>query len=284
MPMKKRFYHVEGQMVAYDSGGVTKDFLTDHLGSIIAEVDQDENVTYQARYSAYGPPTSSTGTGCGFGWVGTHGYRETGLPHMSHYVRARHYSQVTGNWSTVDPLWPGESAYGYVGGRSTTGIDPTGRQSRLGVDPWNDYQESWRRWWERMVPPPPPPPSKGCMDYNFSYDFWWGFKYGNCCGGAKQCPPDKPKEIPPGVGKPSKGGKPKIDCLDQACGQHDKDIPDPENFGKPGPHFKLCFAVLKCDCASMYKFGTLDHKHCVEAKKDLIRFGCTMGGIMYGRP
>jgi RHS repeat-associated protein len=128
MPMKKRFYHVEGQMVGCDEGGVRKDFLTDHLGSIIAEVDQDENVTYQARYSAYGQPTSSTGTGCGFGWVGTHGYRETGLPHMSHYVRTRHYSQVTGNWSTVDPLWPGESAYGYVGGRVTIWSDYYGTQ------------------------------------------------------------------------------------------------------------------------------------------------------------
>jgi RHS repeat-associated protein len=124
--MKKRFYYVDGQMVGCDEGGVRKDFLTDHLGSIIAEVDQDENVTYQARYSAFGQPKSSTGTGWGFGWIGSYGYRETGLPHMSHYVRARHYSEVTGNWSTVDPLWPDESAYGYVGGRATSQIDPTG--------------------------------------------------------------------------------------------------------------------------------------------------------------
>ena len=46
---------------------------------------------------------------------------------MSHYVRARHYSNVTGGWSTVDPLWPDESAYGYVSGRPTRWIDPTGQ-------------------------------------------------------------------------------------------------------------------------------------------------------------
>jgi len=126
MPMSERYYTVEGQMVGCDKAGVRTDFLTDHLGSIIAEVDQDENVTYQARYSAFGQATSSTGTGCGFGWVGSYGYRETGLPRMSHYVRARHYSFLTGNWSTVDPLWPDESAYGYVRGAGTSRVDYSG--------------------------------------------------------------------------------------------------------------------------------------------------------------
>ena len=116
MPMTERFYSVNGQMMGYESGGVKKDFLTDHLGSITAEIDQTQTRTYDTRYSAYGRNNWSTGTGCGFGWVGSYGYRETGLFHMSHYVRARHYSYVAGGWSTVDPLWPDESAYGYVKG------------------------------------------------------------------------------------------------------------------------------------------------------------------------
>jgi RHS repeat-associated protein len=126
MPMTERFYSVNGQMMGYESGGVKKDFLTDHLGSITAEIDQTQTRTYDTRYSAYGRNNWSIGTGCGFGWVGSYGYRETGLFHMSHYVRARHYSYVAGNWSTVDPLWPSESAYGYVNGRATTDMDPTG--------------------------------------------------------------------------------------------------------------------------------------------------------------
>jgi RHS repeat-associated protein len=116
-------------MMGYESGGVKKDFLTDHLGSITAEIDQNQNRTFETRYSAFGRNNWSTGTGCGFGWVGSFGYRETGLFHMSHYVRARHYSNVTGGWSTVDPLWPDESAYGYVGGRSTGVTDPSGQAS-----------------------------------------------------------------------------------------------------------------------------------------------------------
>lgn len=140
MPMKRRFYHVNGQMMAYEEDGVTKDFLTDHLGSITAEIDQNQNRTFEARYSAYGIQNWSTGTGCGFGWVGSYGYRETGLFHMSHYVRARHYSYVTGNWSTVDPLWPQESAYGYVNGRATTDMDPTG----MSCYP-SEFKECWIR-------------------------------------------------------------------------------------------------------------------------------------------
>ena len=49
---------------------------------------------------------------------------------MSHYVRARHYSYVTGAWSTVDPLWPDESGYGYVEGRCAQWIDLTGNQKQ----------------------------------------------------------------------------------------------------------------------------------------------------------
>jgi RHS repeat-associated protein len=129
MAMKKRFYTMNSQMMAYDSGGVTKDFLTDHLGSITAEINQSQTRTYDTRYSAYGRTNWSTGIGCGFGWVGSYGYRETGLFHMSHYVRARHYSYLTGAWSTVDQLWPDESAYEYVGGRSPKVSDRFGLQA-----------------------------------------------------------------------------------------------------------------------------------------------------------
>ena len=60
--MKKRFYSVNGQMMGYESGGVKKDFLTDHLGSITAEIDQNQNRTFETRYSAFGRNNWSTGT------------------------------------------------------------------------------------------------------------------------------------------------------------------------------------------------------------------------------
>ena len=181
MPMKKRFYHIEGQMVGYDEGGVRKDFLTDHLGSVIAEVDQDENVTYQARYSAFGQPKSSTGTGCGFGWVGSYGYRETGLPHMSHYVRARHYSEVTGNWSTVDPLWPEESAYGYVGGRVTRWTDPRG------ASPGGDLQNCINSWVRLEYSA-----QSACNRCKVAQNYKGGYRCENLLNNGKAVPPWAP--------------------------------------------------------------------------------------------
>jgi RHS repeat-associated protein len=164
MPMTERFYSVNGQMMGYESGGVKKDFLTDHLGSITAEIDQTQTRTYDTRYSAYGRNNWSTGTGCGFGWVGSYGYRETGLFHMSHYVRARHYSYVTGAWSTVDPLWPDESTYGYALSWPTKAIDPSGLYPRYdGCPP--KFQENMNALCDRInhIGPANLPAIKSCI-------------------------------------------------------------------------------------------------------------------------
>jgi hypothetical protein len=112
----KTFHTVESQMLSYFENTFRFDLLTDHLGSVTAIMDGSQIRTFDTRYSAYGQNLWSTGTGCGFGWVGSYGYRETGTFFNSYYVRARHYSYLTGGWSTVDPLWPDESAYGYQGG------------------------------------------------------------------------------------------------------------------------------------------------------------------------
>ena len=160
MAMKKRFYSVNGQMMGYESGGVKKDFLTDHLGSITAEIDQTQTRTFDTRYSAYGRNNWSTGTGCGFGWVGSYGYRETGLFHMSHYVRARHYSYVTGGWSTVDPLWPSQPAYVYL--CPVTCIDYSGEI------PSTPFLDNGGYWHGNGAPP------------NNGYGFGGGIKFDNC--------------------------------------------------------------------------------------------------------
>lgn len=125
----KTFHTVDSQMMSYIENTFRFDLLTDYLGGVTAIVDGSQIRTFDTRYSAYGRNNWSTGNGCGFGWVGSYGYRETGLFHMSHYVRARHYSYVTGGWSTVDPLWPQESAYEYAGGRATGMVDPSGKWS-----------------------------------------------------------------------------------------------------------------------------------------------------------
>ncbi len=45
---------------------------------------------------------------------------------MTSYVRARWYSSVSGQWESVDPLWPWQKAYQYVDGNPAMGVDPSG--------------------------------------------------------------------------------------------------------------------------------------------------------------
>ena len=131
------YYTVDGQMIGYKTAAGRKDFLTDALGSVTAEVDQTgASKTFDGRYKPYGGDLSSTGARGSYGWVGTWGYRETGLSSSSHYVRARHYSKTSGNWTTADPLWPSEAGYGYVKAGTSISIDPSGLQS-LPKGIWN---------------------------------------------------------------------------------------------------------------------------------------------------
>ena len=121
------YYTIDGQMIGYKDANGRKDFLTDNLGSVTAEIDQTgTNRTFDGRYRPYGNSLWSTGTRGSFGWVGTWGYRGTGLNTSTHYMSARHYSQASGSWTSVDPYWPKESAFPYVNGRVAFEIDPSG--------------------------------------------------------------------------------------------------------------------------------------------------------------
>lgn len=70
------FYTIDGQMVAYRDGGGRKDFLTDALGSVTAEVDQTgTGRIFDGRYKPYGGDLWSSGMRGSFGWVGAWVYR-----------------------------------------------------------------------------------------------------------------------------------------------------------------------------------------------------------------
>ena len=132
-------------MISEITDGVILDYVPDALGSIHSVIDQDANVVKTMRYKPYGEVLSRSGTVADrhYQWVGTYGYRATFAPSSSHYVRARHYTATAGSWTTVDPLWPDEKAYGYVGGRVTRSTDPTGTQiCAIGalLDPCSQYR------------------------------------------------------------------------------------------------------------------------------------------------
>jgi RHS repeat-associated protein len=117
--------------ITTDGGTVTEQVavVTNALGSVVATY-KDGWLTADRSYDPYGETRAEWNDVGRFGWVGGLGYRETRREWVSHYVRARHYGYPMGMWTSVDPLWPEEAAFGYVGGGVLAMIDPLGLWSR----------------------------------------------------------------------------------------------------------------------------------------------------------
>ncbi|RYG99829.1 MAG: hypothetical protein EON58_02555 [Alphaproteobacteria bacterium] len=127
-------YHVaNGRMRGQSTAGSRTDYLTDALGSMTGTVTSTSALKNAYRHKPYGQPLSKTGSGVDprFLWTGDTGSRTTGTSNAEQYNRARHYGAKQAGWTSVDPLWPEESAYGYVGGNPTSWIDPSGMQEAV---------------------------------------------------------------------------------------------------------------------------------------------------------
>ena len=120
------FDTINGRIVSEYTNGVQLDYLTDALGSVTGVCDQTGTLVGSARYKPYGATLSQSGTTISMGWVGSKGYRATGLAHSEFYVKRRHDSDSDGRWTSVDPLWPAELSYAYCICSPTTKIDPSG--------------------------------------------------------------------------------------------------------------------------------------------------------------
>ena len=118
---------VEGQLMSQVTGGVRRDYVPDPLGSTVALLDDSNNVTDTWDYWPYGEVRVRTGsTSTPFQYVGTLGYFRDHSTQT--YVRARYYKQALGRWLTVDPEWPLEPTYAYVGDSPSSKVDPTGME------------------------------------------------------------------------------------------------------------------------------------------------------------
>lgn len=198
-------HSVDGEMIGETTGGTRTDYVCDALGSVVGTIVSDvvEN-TY--RYAPYGEHASASGGGDhpSFRWNGVHGYRSDDTRHAEKYVRARHYGSTTGSWTSIDPYWPVESPYGYVYGRPTNVIDPTGlgslmpprepRRPILSCDPDNNDAIFAFCWWC----------SKQSLSHNCHFDcnFYANWYYENCPRVGK--PPRHP--IPGERWGPGNGG------------------------------------------------------------------------------
>jgi len=137
MAMKKEYLSVDGEIFGEVTGGVVNFYDRDALGSVVAIEDGAGNTVSTIEYKPFGDIRTYTGENPlaaprRFLWCGTHGYRfnERYAQYTSHYVRARHYSSLQGMWSTVDPVYPSEKAYGYVENKVTVGVDSSGMAPR----------------------------------------------------------------------------------------------------------------------------------------------------------
>lgn len=122
------YFSANGILLGEDGPNGKVDYLTDALGSVVTTVDRRGQVLDSFRYTPSGNQLSKTGSTSNpsFTWVGSRGYRQTGLPHSEVYVRARHFGSPEGRWSSVDPSWPVQPAYSYARSAPTSRTDPSG--------------------------------------------------------------------------------------------------------------------------------------------------------------
>ncbi|MBS1714214.1 MAG: hypothetical protein JST30_07740 [Armatimonadetes bacterium] len=118
-----RYTVVNGVVLHEDRNGTERLYRPDTLGSTAALQDATTTkATYV--YWPYGEVRTTTGSGSSpFNFVGTLGYYDDG---SRLYIRARHYRPAQGRWMTVDPLWPFQAQYAYVGGKVVSNTDYLG--------------------------------------------------------------------------------------------------------------------------------------------------------------
>ncbi len=123
------YYAVNGVVLGESGPNGIVNYHTDALGSVTMTSDQNGNIQNQYRYSPDGAQNYFDGSFQvpRFLWVGSLGYRHTGNVHSNTYVRARHYGYPEGMWTTVDPLWPDQSAFAYLDGKFINNADVSGR-------------------------------------------------------------------------------------------------------------------------------------------------------------
>jgi RHS repeat-associated protein len=120
-----------GQIVSEDRGGTKRDYVSDTLGSTIALMDDNGDVTDTWEYWPYGEVASHTGDSeTPFTFVGTLGYFKDLVSSLT-YVRTRFYQAFTGQWMTLDPIWPSEQPYAYALGNAVSFVDPLGLQAKI---------------------------------------------------------------------------------------------------------------------------------------------------------
>ena len=125
MAMSVTYTTILGQIVHEMRSAVERFYVPDPLGNTAALVDTTGAVKDTWTYWPYGEIQNHTGSSTtALTFLGTIGYFGDFLNTL--YVRARHLRADLTRWITVDPIWPNEAQYGYVGGNPTIWTDASG--------------------------------------------------------------------------------------------------------------------------------------------------------------
>ncbi len=123
------YFTLDGEILAEEAiGGSPRCYATDMLSSVINTFSASGSLENSYKFSPFGDIATKTGAASdpAYMWIGGFGYRATNRDHCSHYIRARHLSSSESRWTSVDPLWPDQQAYTYVGCAPTSFADPPG--------------------------------------------------------------------------------------------------------------------------------------------------------------
>jgi len=105
-------------------------FLKDHLGSVSAIMDSDNNLIQSYEYSSYGVPTMTVAEGkTAIENSKQYTAREYDSLTGDYFYRARYYNPSTGRFLSVDPIGFGgqdSNLYRYVGNNPVNFYDPYG--------------------------------------------------------------------------------------------------------------------------------------------------------------
>lgn len=128
------------------SGGTSKYFLADHLGSIDAFTNSSGTVTESNSYDSFGNATNGS-------FSSRYQYTGRELDPLSgiNYYRARFYDQNLGRFVSEDPIGflSGEvNMYSYVGNDPLMWSDPNGLE-RYGGSFYKAAFDGWDRYWKK---------------------------------------------------------------------------------------------------------------------------------------
>jgi RHS repeat-associated protein len=115
------------------SRGVTIWYVYDGLGSIIAELDDNNNMTTSGQYDVYGAPRAGTQQGVtassSQGYVGSLGHVTDQSTGGLIYMQARYYDPGIGRFVSEDPSRNGNNWYEYALSAPTVDVDGNGKSA-----------------------------------------------------------------------------------------------------------------------------------------------------------